>query len=77
MLFHLQDVELDVCIAQQIDTVALRDVLLQVVDGVVDICRRVRLIICSVWILHGNRGVHGQSRVKKTVVAPVLMHLTA
>ena len=77
MLLCLQDIQLHVGIAQQVDTIALRDIFLQVIHRIMDICRRVGLIIRAVGILHGDSGIHGQSRVEQAVVTPVLMYLTA
>ena len=75
MLFRLQDVHFYVGITQDIDTVTLAHVLLQVVHGVVDVRRRIWLIIAAVGVLHRDGGIHRQGGVKQSVVAPVLMHL--
>ena len=75
MLFRLQDVQLHVGITQDIDAVTLAHVLLQVVHRVVDVRRRIRLIIAAVGVLYRNGGIHRKGCVKQTVIAPILMHL--
>ena len=69
MLFQLQYVQFHVGVSQQIDAVAVGNVLAQVVHRVVDVCGRVGLIVGAISVFHGNGGVHGQSGVKESVVA--------
>ena len=75
MLLHLQYVQLDISIAQEIDAITLVDILLEVIDRIMDIRGRVRLIIGAIRILHRNGGVHGQGSIKQSVVAPLLVYL--
>ena len=73
----LKDVELHVGIAQKVNAVAFVDVLPQVVHRVMDICRRIGLIVGSVGVLDGNGGVHRKGCVEQAVVAPILVYPTA
>ena len=73
----LKDVELHVGIAQKVNAVAFVDVLPQVVHRVMDICRRIGLIVGSVGVLDGNGGVHRKGGVKQAVVAPILVYPAA
>ena len=76
MLLHLQNVQLDIGITQEVDAVALADILFEVIDWIMDIRGRVRLIIGAIRILHWNSGVHGQCCIEQSVVAPFLVYLT-
>ena len=76
MLLELQDIQFNVGITKQIDAVTLAHVFLKIVYRIVNVCRRVGLVVASIRILNRDCRIHCESCVKQSVVAPFLVYLT-